>query len=227
MGVGGGWAQQVGGPEIHPPVRGITSLPALLCHRRLSALRWNAEEPPLKPDPAPSPGRALSRGRSLPLCCFSWKGVQVGRRRGRGGRWWSGGGVAAGGLAEVVPYRWTGYFSVAAVRCRGRVRLRNAERIFFHTFNPLLHAAHPPLPLPLPLLPPPPAPLLYACECGVNSRQSDGPDPTLLFRSDRAKVVVFQIWTKPGQSHGGCMLVRLHKWLRRVRRRRKTLRFQL
>lgn len=134
----GGWAQQVGGLKS---IRGITSLPALLCQRRLSALRWNAEGPPLKPDPAPSPGRARSRGRSLPLGSFSWKGVQV-VRHGVG----VGGGGLEGpvGVVGVVPYWGTGYFRVAAVRCRGRVRLRNAVGIFFHTYNPLLHTAHPP-----------------------------------------------------------------------------------
>lgn len=102
---GGWWGLGAAGrrPEIHPPVRVITSLPALLCHRRLSALRWNAEEPPLKPDPAPSPGRARSRGRSLPLCCFSWKGVQVGRRGGWGLGEGTGGPGGPGGLAELCP----------------------------------------------------------------------------------------------------------------------------
>lgn len=44
----------------------------------------------------------------------------------------------------VALYRSQGYFRAATVRCRGQERLRNAKRIFFRTFNPLLHAAHPP-----------------------------------------------------------------------------------
>lgn len=69
-------------PESHPLVRGITSLPASAvmspaavcpapeCRRATAETRST-----------PSLGRARSHGRSLPLCCFSWMGVQV-RRRG-------------------------------------------------------------------------------------------------------------------------------------------------
>lgn len=50
--LGGGWAQQVGGLKaIRWYVASPHCQPALLCHRRLSALRRNAEEPLLKPDP--------------------------------------------------------------------------------------------------------------------------------------------------------------------------------
>lgn len=119
--VGGGWAQQVGGlKSIRWYVASPRCQPALLCHRWLSALRRNAEEPPLKPDPRrhwvelAAVGGACCSAVFLGWECKSGDAARGGERRG----------AAA---AEVAAYRSPGYFRAATVRCRGQERLRNAE----------------------------------------------------------------------------------------------------